>query len=358
MVQGVFLVQCVLLIVMGKHMDILDGLDQSMPSDSKWVTAYNTNMERALHIANRIPLVHGLNYHNEENPDEILPDDFPIAFALTTSSEATHARENTLKSQRILQFESSLYFYAGKCFPGDLLLAYTQECEKEHEGSVTRYDTGGLVWGFIHSNLCQCDCHHDPKTNWKKDYSRCCEQCRPWVTCVDWNESNQTPVCPRDLTPLQEFVKVATIDLRDWREKFSRFLAAYYTDPDEYWFGKPARQDARQVYGNPRNQWRSRAWEVRFHEPHDADKHLLKWYAKHDVAQPLKNQMLRAADPLKRGRMKAFLDKELQGEEEQQIKKALLDPTVSGDFETLPPLNHSMIMEYWLRKWVNGSDPA
>ncbi|HEX8493073.1 MAG TPA: hypothetical protein VF658_09550 [Pyrinomonadaceae bacterium] len=193
-----------------------------MKLDTTWYRTYKKSLKPAKAAAAQIYLIHVSGHF------------IPFEQVLTTHSyhlplsveSAGYCSQVTREAEDSHGLNRSLYFYAGRAFPGfgPIALAFDPSCEKKHRGSATPYDTGGLYKGFI-----------------------------------KWNLPDYTP------STLSKFTKDSAIDLKKWRAKFSTFMAAYFAPLHEYWSGRPWKDDPEQMF-QPANHWRAWVFEVRFEE--------------------------------------------------------------------------------------------
>jgi hypothetical protein len=108
-------------------------------------------------------------------------------------------------------------------------LAFAADCEADHTGSVTPFDTGGLV-------------HPDPG-----------KQIRLRLFPAD-GEAERV-----------EYGRSSEIPLEQWRDVFARALAAYFGSELDYWTASPRPYDPEGLY-ELNTDWRAWTFEVRFHE--------------------------------------------------------------------------------------------
>jgi hypothetical protein len=155
---------------------------------------------------------------------------------IPTSEHRDYCSEATRNAENLIGLGGSAYFFAGRACPdfGDVALAFSAECETGHTGSVTPFDTGGLINGKIHGNL------------------------------------------PTSQEERARFGQESVIALDTWRTTFAEYIAAYFPDRVGYWSGRPARLDPEELY-QQNTDWRAWTFEVRFSEGHPICKHLIAW---------------------------------------------------------------------------------
>src|SRR5262249_3094758 len=146
-----------------------------------------------------------------------------------TSADAIYYTDFTRRAEDLLGLGRSAYFYAGRAHPsfGCVAFAFGPSCEAEHAGSVTPFDTGGLVHPprFIRIRLGPSDGEAE---------------------LVLYAQSSEIP-------------------LDRWRDVFARVLAAYFVSDIDYWQGRPMPLDPEGLY-ELNTDWRAWTFEVRFHE--------------------------------------------------------------------------------------------
>jgi hypothetical protein len=203
-------------------MPALTDIDNRLNSDPPWRMTYDLNFPMAQTISSRIPLIHVCGHFvSFETLISIPPHELPLS-----DSGSGYCSKETHKAEKGLGLPPSLYFYAGKAHPsfGSLALAFDPTCESNHSGSVTPFDTGGLYAKLIKWNL--------------PDYA---------------------------IPTLAKFMKGSIIDLKQWREEFAVYLAAYFEPVANYWQRRPIRMDPEELF-QIANEWRAWVFEVRFHE--------------------------------------------------------------------------------------------
>jgi hypothetical protein len=175
-------------------MPALKHLEERINSDQEWNQMYKGNLKQARTIAEKIPLI-----HVTANPDRGISFEDLILHPpheIPTSEDIDYYSELTRSAENILDLNCSAYFYAGRAHPdfGIVALAFERSCEEDHTGTATPFDTGGLAGGHIDSNL--PDRH--PET-------------------------------------LRAFIQASMEQLKDWRQAFTQFLAAYFSPISDYW---------------------------------------------------------------------------------------------------------------------------
>jgi hypothetical protein len=157
-------------------------------------------------------------------------DDTITGFAhIPTSADLDYYTDDTRKAEDSLELPRSAYFYAGRACEefGNVAMAFAPDCQANHTGSATPFDTGGLMHAKRHIKV-------------------------------------RLPTTDDTLGRVQ-YGKASQLPLDKWREVFAHVLAAYFTTVDDYWSGRPKPIDPEGLY-EPVNQWRAWTFEVRFCE--------------------------------------------------------------------------------------------
>src|SRR6266571_993263 len=175
-------------------MPILTNLGARLRADRSWRSSYKVNLTTSRVGASKIYLV-----HVSGNPDRASflrllstpPHEIPISEAVYN-----YCSNKTRQAEDMLGIGRSVYFFAGRAHQefGEIALAFDPRCEDSHAGSATPFDTGGLADRKITTNLSSTSARR-----------------------------------------LRKFVKESEFPLRSWRKQFSRFLAAYFSPPSNYW---------------------------------------------------------------------------------------------------------------------------
>lgn len=152
------------------------------------------------------------------------------------ATNATDSRPATLEAERLMEWEPSVYFYAGRTFhPGAVALLFVAAYEQDREGGFTPFDSGGMV----HGHIC-CSLARDDRTA-RVQYCRACQGA-----------------------------------LKDCREMLAKFLAVYFSPLSDYLDGQPCRAHDLGIYPDPNNggrfpfgfnDWRSHTFEIRLTSP-------------------------------------------------------------------------------------------
>jgi hypothetical protein len=136
----------------------LTDLAQRVAADPDWAEGYRNALPEGNRLARAIPLVHVTGLRDGVAPDlcvafERLLLDEP--HEIPTSDHMKYCSDATRNAEDLIGLGRSAYFFAGRACPafGDVALAYSVECETGHTGSVTPFDTGGLILGHIQGNL-------------------------------------------------------------------------------------------------------------------------------------------------------------------------------------------------------------
>lgn len=136
----------------------------------------------------------------------------------------------------------ALYFYVGHACPafGDCVFVYTPEVSNTWAGTVTPFDTGGLV-GYIHGKGI------------------------PETKCVPEEVSEP------DWQALRAYIKARIHSIDVWRDEFRKFIDEYFAGrPDNYVAGaRPVQCDADQRHPDLRNERRAWTWELQVHSDHE-----------------------------------------------------------------------------------------
>lgn len=175
-------------------------------------------------VASKMPIVH-VTGSNRPFSDLVMnpPHEIP-------TTDVSHSLSSkTRNAEDLLGFKRSVYFYAGRAHPkfGNVALAFGPDCEKNHNGSATPFDSGGLV----HPN-------------------------RFIKVRLDSDDVNR----------LIEYGKESVLLLSEWRDRFGMILAAYFGEEVDYWPpGKPNPHDPEGLY-ELNVDWRAWTFEVRFYE--------------------------------------------------------------------------------------------
>ena len=205
-------------------MPLLTDLANRLKTNPTWRERYKANLATSRAVAAKISLV-----HVSGNPSRVSFADLlaKVPYEIPTSDAAYgYCSDMTRAAEDMLNLGRCVYLYAGRAHPrfGKIALAFEGSCEAGHTGSATPFDTGGLANRKIISNL----------PDYKAD-------------------------------TLKEFVARSVLDLTNWRRAFSRYLAAYFLTPRDYWQGTAAMSDPEELLIR-NTDWRARVFEIRFHE--------------------------------------------------------------------------------------------
>jgi len=175
-------------------------------------------------VAQAMYLVH---VSGRERPIELTVEFTP--HEIPTSADIGYCSDLTRRAEDLLGLPRSAYFYAGRANPsfGDVAMAFAPACEAAHSGTVTPFDTGGLVH--------------------PKKYIR--------FRSVSADEDDERV----------RYGRSSEIPLASWRAVFARVLAAYFETSGDYWDGRPSAHDPEGLYGLNTG-WRAWTFEVRFSE--------------------------------------------------------------------------------------------
>lgn len=207
-------------------MPVLTDLETRIKNAPFSEADYRQRLPRSQEVAKATPLIHvdGRFEAILATPPHVLP---------TAESLGTQSAEDALG------YERSVYFFAGRACPrfGNVAIAFAPSCEANHSGSVTPFDSGGMV--------------------------------HP-------NKYIKVTLQPDDELPSRVRYGIdSTIPLTEWRAAFAKILAAYFDSDLSYWNSRPARLDPEELYdsGNTYQAW---SFEVRFYQPHEI-RHLVAW---------------------------------------------------------------------------------
>ncbi|HKI37402.1 MAG TPA: hypothetical protein VKA46_36445 [Gemmataceae bacterium] len=204
-------------------MPALTNLDARLDAQPAWRRSYDALLPDTRRVAALTPLVHVTGKtvpfeHFILTPPHELP----------TSHFPAYCSDLTRLAEEALGLPYCLYLYAGRAHPsfGSVALAFLPACEPGHLGTATPFDTGGLIHRYIRLAL---------------------------------------PV--DDALSRVAFGEQSMVLLRDWREGFARFLAAYFAQPADYWLGRPnpGTPDPEAVHAR-NDDWRAWTFEIRFVE--------------------------------------------------------------------------------------------
>jgi hypothetical protein len=236
-------------------MPAINDIYRLIMTDSRCKRRYKKNWAEARRVADNIALVHVMRRARNSSIIQILPQ-YPNC-ELETSSPA-RSSPRTLYSEQKWSFPPSLYFYAGRAAPGKrygyMALAFDKNCEANHKGTASTFDSGGLAHGYISTNL-----------------------------------SNNKA--------LEQFVAASLIKLDEWRRKgFARYLAAYFSSPADYFTGRPIEPDPEELHIRPGNTWRAWTFEVRFHENQKLDG-AIKWCGSRGLMDGVRQTLIQTLPP-------------------------------------------------------------
>jgi hypothetical protein len=206
-------------------MPVFTDLDDRVRASPFDTVDYDRRRPACRELARRIALVHVTGWRR---PFEMTVENAP--FGIPTSADTEYCSDHTRRAEDLLRLSRSAYFYAGRAHPsfGSVALAFAPVCETSHTGSVTPFDTGGLM----HSNLAnQIRLRLDPDGEAER---------------IAYGRSSEIP-------------------LERWREVFGGVLAAYFVTDGDYWNGKPRPCDPEGLY-ELNTDWRCWTFEVRFSE--------------------------------------------------------------------------------------------
>jgi hypothetical protein len=258
----------------------LDNRVNAAPFDT---AAYNRRLLHCRNVGQRIALVH---VSGRARPFETTVVDGP--FEIPTSDDVGYCTDFTRRAEDLLGLSRSAYFYAGRAHPsfGSVALAFAADCEAGHTGSVTPFDTGGLV-------------HPDPAKRIK----------------LRLNPSDGE-------AERVEYGRSSEIVLNDWRDVFSQVLAAHFASDVDYWKGRPLPLDPEGLY-ELNSDWRAWTFEVRFYEGQPIHSRVA-WCADESTMESLRRK-LDSQDPTPPGDPPTALESFLGG-------PIALEPAGTPDF--------------------------
>lgn len=231
-------------------MTAFSELQTRIKTDSSWRSNYHGNWRDCQRISSSIPLIH-VTCKNGLLSDLIAAS----RGLLEVSARASSAGAATVRDEDAGQLQSALYFYAGRAYPvlGGLALVFSNHCERNHTGSSTPFDSGGMIRGYIH----------------------------PFSSCQEATRA--------------AFLQASALKLAVWRRRFRLFLAAYFKRPDHYLDGKPEYPDPEGIFLDRRNEFRAWTFEVRFHEAHSLkEDDVVCWYGQQRHLRSLERRALSA----------------------------------------------------------------
>ena len=224
---------------LSRRMPPLTELAERIAADPDWGESYRNALPAGQRLARAIHLVHVTGQRPDRPPEDCVAFERLLLDApheIPTSEHLVYCSGATRKAEDLIGLGRSAYFFAGRACQdfGDVALAFSAECEAGHTGSVTPFDTGGLILGHIHGNL------------------------------------------PTSKEERARFGQESVIALDGWRTAFGNYIAAYFPDCLGYWTGRPTRLDPEQLY-QQNTDWRAWTFEVRFSEGHPICQHLIGW---------------------------------------------------------------------------------
>jgi len=214
--------------MLNRSMPVLTDLKTRIQTAPFSEADYRKRLPRSEEVAKATPLVH-------------VDGRFEAILATAPHELPTAESTNTKNAEVALGYPPSVYFFAGRACPrfGNVAIAFAPSCEAIHSGSVTPFDSGGMV----HPNK--------------------------------YIEVKLQP--DAELPSRVQYGKASTILLTEWRAAFAEILAAYFDSDLSYWNGRPTRLDPEELYG-PDNSYQAWSFEVRFYEPHGI-RDLVAWNA-------------------------------------------------------------------------------
>ena len=104
--------------------------------------AYHANLSACENIAAKMPLVHTTGRGRSFDQTVVKSPG-----VVPTSQDTGYYSDGTRNAEKSLGLPPSAYFYAGRAHKdfGNVAMAFSPTCEAGHAGSVTPFDTGGLM---------------------------------------------------------------------------------------------------------------------------------------------------------------------------------------------------------------------
>jgi hypothetical protein len=259
---------------------------------NSWAVAITTMIDpEAARIANLCPIVH-VGARKTDYAETLFSSPFEIA-----PSRDPGSAPNTLAAENGLGIGRCLYFFAGRAEPfGNISLVFSHESERNHRGSASPFDSGGLFHGHIKHRMSGKG---------------------PLIQCKVFNLYNYP--------------------LADWRQAFAHFLSRHFSRPADYFLrdvGPKKTGNAFGAYDGSRgNGVRAWTFEMRFKEAHcilDA----IAWSAHDSVINgPFRRMMEKVP----------FFDPILRAERSTFTARCL---TSSGS------IHHTAIAEDWIHGYL------
>jgi hypothetical protein len=237
-------------------------------ADPSWVSDFEGSLPKALAVSEIIPLLHvtsSLAVREDITRRAAGSNVEPIAWR--RRSQKTNDAEDVFGWSE----EPKTYFYAGRACPdfGGVVLAFDSECEKSRKGSAAPFDTGGIIHGHIaiSSGLV------DPDS-------------------------------------LRQFVADSQIDIVQWRENFSVYLAAYFFPLQHYWKSRPYRPDPDGIFDNSCNQWRAWVFEILLEGLQDFGQ-AVAWCGSRDNSSSIRKALINTVSPFSFAPYAKLVDRDL-----------------------------------------------
>ncbi len=229
-------------------MPVFTDLEKRLAGPPFDLDAYNRRFSGCRTVAEHMPLVHVTGQKRPFLTTMATPPQ-----EIPTSTDRGYYSDHTRRAESLLGLSPSAYFYAGRAHPdfGSIALAFAPDCEGGHTGSVSPFDTGGLL-------------HENRYIN------------------VRLNPADGE-------TERAAYGRASEIPLRQWREVFARVLAAYFMTEIDYWQGRPRPFDPERLY-ELNSDWRAWAFEVRFYQGQSIYDRAA-WCADEDTMASLRRQL-------------------------------------------------------------------
>lgn len=160
---------------------------------------------------------------------------------LSVTGTTPYSNWSTLDAENDAHLPPCLYFSVGRANDfGGVVLVISPDCEKEKNGSSTPFDSGGMIYGYIH------------------------------------------PLSKQGKKERATFIEESKFPLSSWRQRFGAYLASFFQIPEDYMTGRPNRSDPEGILSDPDNEPRAWTFEVRICESLDMrNGNTLRWYAQH-----------------------------------------------------------------------------
>jgi len=272
-------------------MAVFTDLDTRVTNPPFDTALYDHQLPRCRTVAQRIALVHVSGRERAIETTVETP-----SYEIPTSDDHGYCTDLTRRAEALLGLPPSAYFYAGRAHPsfGSVALAFAAGCEDTHTGSVTPFDTGGLL---------------HPK--------------RPIRVRLIPSDGEAERV---------EYGQSSEIRLDQWRDVFARVLASHFVSEVDYWTGRPHPFDPEGLY-ELNSDWRAWTFEVRFNE-----------------GQPIRDRVAWCADEMTMESLRRRLDSQVAtppGDPPTPLERFLQGPVA---LEPAGTASFCLRIEQWVRE--------